>query len=327
MIGGDMTDNAMGDDAMDDDDLNDADRPDLADLFEGFESHYVKTRGARIFLRTGGSGPPLVLLHGYPQTNVMWHQVAPALAEHFTLILPDLRGYGWSSAPRSAPDHEPYSKRAMARDVVDVMDALGHARFAVAGHDRGGRVAYRLALDEPGRVSRLAVLDIVPTHAMWHNFTVPLAMKTYHWLMLAQPEPLPELLIGPSATRYLDYTIASWTKKRALDGFDPRALDHYRAFFEVPDRLHATCEDYRAGATYDLAADEADVAAGRKITCPVLALWGADGIPDKTDGPLDIWRRWADDVSGQAIDAGHFLAEEAPEQTAAALIDFFARTG
>ncbi|MEO1197884.1 MAG: alpha/beta hydrolase [Pseudomonadota bacterium] len=297
--------------------------PDLADLFPGFASDYIQTRGAKIFVRHGGSGPPLVLLHGYPQSHVMWHKIAPALAEQFTLILPDLRGYGWSSVERTDDAHEPYSKRAMARDIIDVMEKLGHIRFAIAGHDRGGRAAYRLALDEPGRVERLAVLDIVPTHAMWHNFTVELAMKTYHWLMLAQPEPLPELLIGGDPIGYLEYTLGSWTKSEDLSGFDARALEHYRAGFNVPDRRHATCEDYRAGATYDLAADEADKAAGHKITCPLLVLWGSHGIPGKTDGPLGIWREWANDVIGGPIDAGHFLAEEAPEETANALLAFF----
>lgn len=297
----------------------------LADLFPGFETRTVETRGARIFLRTGGDGPPLLLVHGYPQTHVMWHRVAPALAEHFALVIPDLRGCGQSSVPQSDPEHFAYSKRAMAGDMVEVMAALGHDRFALAGHDRGGRVGYRLALDHADRVTRLAVLDIVPTYAMWHDFTVRLAMKVYHWLFLAQPEPLPEMLITKSSREYLDYTISSWSKTKSLDEFDPRAMAHYRDFFSRPERVHACCEDYRAGQTYDLCADEADVAAGKRIACPVLALWGAAGIPDETDGPLGIWRKWADDVTGLAVDSGHFVCEENPVATANALIEFFRR--
>jgi haloacetate dehalogenase len=295
----------------------------LADLFPGFESRTIKTDGAEIFLRTGGSGPPLLLVHGYPQTHVMWHKVAPALAERFTLVIPDLRGYGQSSIPATVPDHFSFSKRAMAADLVGVMATLGHEKFMLAGHDRGARVSYRLALDHPDRLSRLAVLDIVPTHAMWHDFTVDLAMKTYHWLFLAQPEPLPEMLINKAPVEYLDYTIASWTKAHSLEAFDPRALAHYRAFFSQPERVHACCEDYRAGQTYDLAADEADVAAGNRIAAPLLALWGAAGIPSKTAGPLDVWRKWAVDVSGFAIDSGHFVSEESPAATSQALLDFF----
>jgi haloacetate dehalogenase len=295
----------------------------LVDLFPGFEARRIDTGEADIFLRIGGHGPPLLLIHGYPQSHVMWHRVAPALARQFTLVIPDLRGYGDSSVPASDPEHAAYSKRAMARDMVAVMGALGHERFHLAGHDRGGRVAYRLALDHPQRVERLAVLDIVPTHAMWHGFTVGMAMKVYHWLFLAQPEPLPEMLISKSAAEYLEYTIASWTGAKSLSVFDPRALDHYRAFFSKPARIHACCEDYRAGQTYDLAADEADVAAGKRIAAPLLALWGAAGIPGETSGPLDIWRNWAEDVTGVAIQSGHFICEENPEATAEAMIAFF----
>ena len=301
---------------------------DLADLFPGFESQFIETGEARIFCRTGGDGPPLVLIHGYPQTHVMWHRIAPALAERFSLVIPDLRGYGWSSLPEEASDHSTMSKRALARDIVAVMEKLGHARFAVAGHDRGGRVAYRLALDHPGRVSKLAVLDIVPTHAMWTNFSVDLAMKTYHWLFLAQPHPLPETLIVPEATAYLDMTIASWTKAKSLAAFNERALEHYRASFNVPERVHACCEDYRAGATYDFAADSADAGAGNRITCPLLAVWGDAGIPSKAPDdveaqPLAVWKKWANDVTGAAIDSGHFVAEENPQATLKHLMDFF----
>jgi len=298
------------------------------DLFAGFEARTFDTGEAEIFARIGGSGLPLLLLHGYPQCHVMWHRIAPALAECFTCVIADLRGYGASSVPASGSDHEPYSKRAMARDMVAVMVQLGFETFALAGHDRGGRVGYRLALDHPQRLSRLAVLDIVPTHAMWHDLTVNRAMRVYHWLFLAQPEPLPETLIGAAPDFYLDHTIGSWTKDRSLAAFDPAALDHYRRLFRDPARLHATCEDYRAGQTFDLAADEVDMAAGRRIACPVLALWGNAGIPGDTDGkgnetgPLTIWRKWADRVDGTAIDAGHFICEENPDATLAALLPF-----
>jgi haloacetate dehalogenase len=295
---------------------------DTVDLFPGFDARTFDCGEAEIFARIGGSGPPLLMLHGYPQCHVMWYRIAPALAESFTCVIADLRGYGASSVPVSRPDHEPYSKRAMARDMVAVMAQLGFKNFALAGHDRGGRVGYRLALDHTECVSRLAVLDIIPTHAMWHDFTVERAMKVYHWLFLAQPEPLPETLIGAAPDYYLDATIASWTKDKSLAAFDPAALDHYRRLFRDPARSHAACEDYRAGQSFDLAADEADVAAGRRIACPLLALWGDAGIPGGADGALAVWRRWADSVDGAAIDAGHFVCEENPQATLAALLPF-----
>ena len=295
---------------------------DLADLYPGFESRWVDTSIGRIFARVGGEGSPLLLLHGYPQTNVMYHRVAPALAERFTLVIPDLPGYGWSAVPASDADHAPYTKRAMATVMVEVMEAAGFAQFRLAGHDRGGRVAYRLALDHPGRVSKLAVLDIVPTYDMWHGMDYKLATRTWHWPFLAQPEPLPEILIGKSPREFQDWLLGAWSKTDAQLHFDPRALAHYRAFFEDPLRIHATCEDYRAGRKADLAADEADRAAGKKITCPMLALWGTTGFPAHTAGPLPIWREWATDIRGQAIDSGHFLCEEAPGPTTAALLEF-----
>jgi haloacetate dehalogenase len=292
---------------------------DLADLFPGFASHWIDTAAGRIFARAGGSGPPLMLLHGYAQTNVMWQKVAPALAQRFSLVIPDLPGYGWSDAPQAEPDHGPYTKRAMAAAMVDVMEKLGHARFALAGHDRGGRVAYRLALDNPGRLTKLSTLDIVPTWHMWHDLDARLAYRIWHWTFLALPAPGPETVIGRDAVAYWNWKTAPGTKAKDLSAFDPRALAHYHAFFQDPARLHATCEDYRAGRTTDLAHDEADRAAGRKIDCPLLALWGASGIPS-----LDTWRQWANDVRGFAIDCGHYLPEENPAATAKALLDFFA---
>jgi haloacetate dehalogenase len=295
--------------------------PDLADLYPGYESRWIDTSAGRMFARRGGEGPPLMLLHGYPQTNVMWHRVAPALARRYTLIVADLPGYGWSVAPQSGKGHTPYDKRSMAKIMVEIMEKLGYARFNLAGHDRGGRVAYRLALDHPGRLIKLATLDIVPTYEMWHRMDHTLAMKVWHWPFLAQDYPLPEMLISKAPVEYLDWKMASWTKTKDLSAFDPRALAHYRAFFSDPLRIHATCEDYRAGETTDLACDEADHAARNKIATPMLVLWGTKGIPDAS-GPLAIWRDWAKEITGKPIDSGHFLPEENPEATANAMLEF-----
>ncbi len=281
---------------------------DLADLYPGFAAHWIDTAAGKIFARAGGSGPPLLLLHGYAQTNVMWHKVAPELARHF------------SEAGR---DHAPYTKRAMAAVMVELMAALGHVRFGLAGHDRGGRVAYRLALDHPGRLTRLATLDIVPTYAMWHDIDARLAFRIWHWTFLALPAPGPETVIGKDPVGFWDWKTAPGTKAKTLSAFDPRALAHYRTFFQDPGRIHATCEDYRAGRTSDLAHDEADRAAGRRIACPMLAIWGSSGIPSETRSPLDTWGEWATDVRGFAIDCGHYLPEENPQATAKALIEFF----
>ncbi|MBV8508544.1 MAG: alpha/beta hydrolase [Xanthobacteraceae bacterium] len=294
---------------------------DLADLFPGFASHWIDTSVGKIFARSGGSGPPLLCLHGYPQTNVMWHQVAPELARHFTLIIPDLPGYGWSAVPDAKPDHAPYTKRAMAAVMIEVMETLGHVHFNLAGHDRGGRVAYRLALDHPERLNRLATLDIVPTVVMWDAMNAKLAMRAWHWTFLAQPAPLPELLLGKAANEYFDLLTEKWLAGNA-NAFDAHAIAHYRASFTDPLRIHASCEDYRAGQSTDVAFDQADRDAGRKITVPMLALWGANGLPRDLD-PLAVWRQWATNVRGTAIDCGHFLCEEAPAATAKALVEFF----
>ena len=297
--------------------------PELPDLFPGFETHRFTTEGAEIFARIGGDGPPLVLLHGYPQTHVMWHRVAPRLADHFRLIICDLRGYGTSSVPADDPEHFSYSKRAMAQDVVDIAEQLGLATFQLCGHDRGGRVAYRLTLDHPGRVERLALLDIIPTWDMWHRMTRDLAVRTFHWAFLAQPAPWPEELIGRAPVDWLEHKLTIWGGPGGLSLFAPEALAHYRAFFSDLSRVHATCEDYRAGAFYDLAADEADRVAGHRISCPTAVFWGEKGIPSKTAGPLEIWQEWCENLTGHAIDSGHFLAEENPDATVAALLGFF----
>jgi haloacetate dehalogenase len=294
-------------------------------LFPGFSAHWLDTSAGRLFARSQGNGPPVLLLHGFPQTQVMWHHLAPELARDHTVIMLDLPGYGWSAMPATDADHRPYSKRAMAIAVVEAMAALGHIRFALVGHDRGGRVGYRLALDHPGRVTRLAVLDIVPTLAMWEGMDAARALKTYHWAFLAQPSPMPETLIGGAPIVWLEHTLASWTKDRSLKAFDRRALSAYRDAFNDPARIHALCEDYRAGAGVDREDDAADRAAGNRILAPVLALWGAAGIPAAGRSPLEVWREWAVEVDGASIDSGHFLAEENPAETIAALRDFLAR--
>ena len=237
----------------------------LPDLFPGFAERRVKTAaGVEIYVRTGGSGPPLLLLHGYPQTHVAWHKIAPELARHCTLVVADLRGYGASSAPPGDVEHKTYTKRAMAQDCLAVMHALGHERFMVAGHDRGGRVAYRLALDHPEAVSALIPVDILPTAEVWRRTTAESVLKSYHWAFLAQPHPMPETLIGKDPVYYLEYTLKSWAKPRDLSPFSAGALAHYRALLTDPARVHAVCEDYRAGATIDRRLDEADLAAGHK---------------------------------------------------------------
>ncbi len=290
--------------------------------FDAFAAREIALGEATIFARVGGAGPPLLLLHGYPQSHMMWARVAERLTSRFTVVAADLRGYGRSSAPPSR-NGERYTKRVMAEDALALMSALGIETFAVAGHDRGGRVAYRLALDHPGRVTKIAVLDIVPTWEMWASMDAARAMTVYHWMFLAQPEPLPETLIAGAPETYLDHTLTSWIGDRSLKHFAAEALAAYRAAVRDPARVHAMCEDYRAGATIDRALDEADRAAGRKIEAPLFALWGANGIPAKGESPLDVWRRWAANVSGKGIDCGHFLPEEAPEATAEALLAFF----
>jgi haloacetate dehalogenase len=284
-------------------------------VFEGFELSFVDTGEATIRVRHGGSGPPVLLLHGHPQTHAMWNLVAPRLAEDFTVVAADLRGYGESSKPPTTPDHEPYSKRAMARDQVEVMRQLGFDRFGVAGHDRGGRCAYRLAFDHPEWVERLAVLDIVPTGDMWHRVDMEFGLVDWHWFFLAQPAPFPEEVIGSNPDAYYFHGDRS--------RFDPEALEDYLRCVRDPQTIHGMCEDYRAGATIDFELDEAD-RGKRRIVCPVLALWSGREELERWFDVLDVWRQWADDVRGRALDCGHFLAEEAPEDTSEELRAFFA---
>ena len=295
-------------------------------VFEGFQLDTVDTGEATLRVRHGGSGPPLLLLHGHPQTHYMWHAVAPRLANEFTVVAPDLRGYGASSKPTTTPDHEPYSKRAMARDMVGVMQQLGFERFSVAGHDRGGRVAYRLALDHPSSVTRVAVLDILPTYEHFRRADMQFGLGYWHWFFLAQPFDVPERVIGADPPGFFT---RAWP--RGDDGtpippsyFAPEALDDYLQCYVRPGTVHATCEDYRAGATYDYSLDEADRTAGHRITAPLLALWARQGALERWYEVLSIWRDWANDVRGSSIDSGHYLPEEAPDETFIQLREFFA---
>lgn len=291
-------------------------------MLEGFSERRIDSGEAEIYLRTGGSGPPLLLLHGYPQTHVVWHRVAPRLAERFTLVLPDLRGYGRSRGPGPDPAHRNHSKRAMAADMVAVMRALGFERFGLAGHDRGARVGYRLCLDHPERVSRFASLDVIPTLDTWEAMGADAALGAYHWPFLAVPAPLPETLIGHDPGFYLRHLVARWAGRP--EAIAPEALADYLACFAEPSVIAATCEDYRAGAGLDRAHDRADREAGRRLACPVLVLWGRDYPAEGEASPLAIWRRWAAEVTGEGLEGcGHFLPEEAPDRVADALAAFF----
>ncbi|MGI9334927.1 MAG: alpha/beta fold hydrolase [Gammaproteobacteria bacterium] len=291
-------------------------------MFEHFETRRIRTGEAELHVRLGGAGPPLLLLHGYPQTHACWHAVAPALARHYSLVMPDLRGYGDSHGPPPDPAHERYSKRTMAMDMIELMLELGHERFALAGHDRGGRVGYRLALDHPQCIERFAAIDIVPTLSVFESTDMSIAMSSYHWFFLSQPAPMPETLIGADPAYYLEHLLSRWAGSR--DRLAGTAVAEYARCFARPSVIAATCEDYRAGATLDIEHDRADREAGRRIECPTLVLWGRGYLKSKTGSPLEVWREWATDVREVALDCGHFVLEEEPEAAAAALIEFFA---
>lgn len=282
--------------------------------FEGFNLSRVDVGEATLRVRHGGSGPPLLLLHGYPETHMMWSRVADDLARDFTVIAPDLRGYGESTAPATTPDHETYSKRAMARDAVALMRHFGFDRFNLAGHDRGGRVAYRLALDHPDVLLKLSILDIIPTADVWKRANKAFALAYWHWSFLAQAHPFPETVIGADPEYFL------FRGSRGM--FDPAAYADYVRCLANPAMVHAICEDYRAGASYDVAADEADRGKTR-IKVPVQVLWGSKGALAAWYDVLAIWRDWADDVQGQAIESGHFIPEENPAETLKVLRAFF----
>lgn len=291
-------------------------------MFENFEERWIDTGEAEIFLRVGGSGPPLVLLHGYPETHACWHAVAPTLAERFTVICPDLRGYGRSRGPAPDAANERYAKRAMAQDVVTALDTLGYDRAVIAGHDRGGRVGYRLALDHPDRISRFVAVDIVPTVEQWERMRAPGAIKGYHWAFLAQPDGLPERMIGADPEHYLRHTIRSWVGDDAAITDD--AWADYVAAAKRPEVVAAWCADYRAGATVDWRLDAADRDDGRRLACPVHVLAGT-GYLGPVAPLLEIWSPWcATPPTGAEAACGHFLAEEAPEVTAAEIAAFAA---
>jgi haloacetate dehalogenase len=292
----------------------------MCSMFSGFESSHVDVGETTIFIQRKGHGPPLLLLHGFPQTHAMWHRVAPALTEEFTVVCADLRGYGASGKPASRPDHSPYAKRALALDLVKTMQAQGLGRFCVAGHDRGGRVAYRLALDHPDRVRRLAVLDLIPTGEAFRRADMRFALGFWPWSLLSQPAPLPERLLAADPALLIDYVLDTWG--RSPEAFPPEVRAAYARAL-TPAAIHAICEEFRAAATLDFEHDEADRVARRRITCPVLALWSRSGPVDTWYDALAIWRAWADDVRGRPIDGGHFLPEEAPDETVAELLTFF----
>jgi haloacetate dehalogenase len=296
-------------------------------MFSGFETSVVDVGETTIFIRRKGSGGPLLLLHGFPQTHLMWHRVAPALAEDFTVVCADLRGYGSSGRPPSRPDHAPYSKSAMALDMVRLMEAQGFSRFSVAGHDRGARVAYRMALDHADRIERLALLDIIPTGEAFRRADARFALAYWPWTLLAQPEPLPERLITADPEAVVDDALGQWGSDRA--SFPPQVRAAYIEALRDPETVHAICEEYRAAATIDVAKDAEDRAAGRRIACPALALWsegsGLDTWYADAGGPLGIWGEWAADVTGRPMSGGHFFPEQNATETLSELRAFFRR--
>ncbi|AFZ66435.1 alpha/beta fold hydrolase [Deinococcus peraridilitoris] len=289
-------------------------------MFEQFRTERIKTSGATIHTRIGGEGPPLLLLHGYPQTHFIWHEIAPHLTDDFTVVVPDLRGYGDSSKPPSTPDHAPYTKRAMALDLVEVMEALGFGRFSVAGHDRGGRITHRMAVDHPQRLEKAAVLDISPTLTMYERTTMALAQKYWHWFFLIQEEGVPETMIGANPEFFLRQHMGRGSA--GLSAFKPPAWAEYVRCF-TPEAIHATCEDYRAAATTDLVHDRESRERGERIQCPLLVLWGEHGVIEELFTPLDDWRAVATDVRGHALPCGHYLPEEQPELVLQAFREFF----
>ncbi|HEY0488424.1 MAG TPA: alpha/beta hydrolase [Telluria sp.] len=290
-------------------------------LFPGFRTVQLEVEpGIEIHAVAGGNGPPLLLLHGHPQTHVIWHKVAPALCEHFTVVACDLRGYGDSSKPQGGPGHANYSKRTMAADVLKVMQSLGFGRFRVMAHDRGARVAHRLAADHPQAVDRMVLLDIAPTLAMYAKTTEAFARAYWHWFFLIQPGPMPERLIEADPAAYVRDVMGS--RSAGLAPFDPRALAEYQRCLALPGAAHGLCEDYRAAASIDLEHDRTDLDAGRRLPMPLLVLWGRNGVVHRCFAPLAEWRQVAGDVAGEALPCGHYVPEEAPVQLLAAALPF-----
>jgi haloacetate dehalogenase len=297
----------------------------LDELFPNFKTLRVTTApGVEIHARVGGNGPPLLLLHGHPQTLAIWHRVAGTLAQHFTVVAADLRGYGDSAKPPGGADHAGYSKRVMAQDMLALMQALGHPQFAVLAHDRGARVAHRLALDHPGAVSRLVLLDIAPTLDMYAQANEAFARAYWHWFFLIQPAPLPERLIEADPAAYVRDVMGR--RSAGLAPFDPRALAEYERCLALPGASHALCEDYRAAAGIDLQHDQTDRDNGRPLTTPTLLLWGEQGVVHRCFKPMELWQRVATAVQGEALPCGHYVPEEAPELLLAKALPFLQRT-
>lgn len=280
-------------------------------MFDQFKDVSATVDGVKIKAITGGAGPALLLLHGHPQTHAIWHKVAPALAQHFTLVAADLRGYGDSDKPQGLPDHSNYSKRRLAQDQVGLMRSLGHETFAVLGHDRGGRVAVRMALDHPDVVTRLITLDVAPTLAMYEKTSFEFARAYWHWFFLVRPAPFPETMINADADLYLKQTIGA--RSAGLKPFTPEAYAEYLRCLQIPGTAHGICEDYRASVTIDLEHDRESLANGQKIVCEFLALWGAEGVIEKCFDPIAEWNAFSDKVTGHALPCGHYIPEEAPE--------------
>lgn len=291
-------------------------------MISGFTQSFVRCGDVTLSVHRSGAGAPLILLHGYPQNHHCWEKIAPSLAAHFDVIIPDLRGYGDSDAPADDANHTVYSKQSMALDIAGLLDALGIDRAHVLGHDRGGRVAYRFALDHPTRLRKLGIIEIVPTGDFWDVWDAELAMKAYHWTFLAQDHPLPERMIGADPTSYIEWTLAAWTLDKSLKAFSPAALKSYTAQARNPARLHAMCADYRAGATFDRALDAAETG---RITAPMHFLWAKDGFPAQTGDPAAVWRKWADQVSDASCLSGHFAMEENPSAVLESFLPFFTK--
>jgi haloacetate dehalogenase len=286
-----------------------------------FKQQMIQVNDVELNVIIGGEGPPLFLLHGFPQTSVIWHRIAPELARHFSLVMPDLRGYGNSAAPPADPEHRRYSKREMAKDIIALADHFGIERFALAGHDRGGRVGYRLVLDHPGRITKYCAIDIIPTLDVWEEMDTAATVSAFHWPFLAASAPLPEELIGQNPTLFYRFLLERWASDIAK--LDPGAVQAYLDQYKDPRKIHAQCEDYRAGATVDRLYDQANRDAGAQLDCPVLVLWSTGYLSDKANSPIQTWRKWAADVTEKPIDCGHFIVEEEPHQAANALIEFF----
>ncbi len=292
-------------------------------MIAGFRKFTVRCNDVALSVHRAGRGEPLLLLHGFPQNHMCWERVAPQLARHYDIIIPDLRGYGESEAPPNESGNVTYSKRTMAQDIADLLTVLAIQRANVLGHDRGARVAYRFALDHPNRINKLGIIEIVPTADFWASWTADLAIAAYHWTFLAQPAPLPERMIGADPVAYLDWTLAQWTLGKSLDTFSPAALASYRNQVQNPARVHAMCSDYRAGASFDRELDEKDKIAGKQIMAPLRLLCGTHGFPAKSGNVVEVWRSWAQRVEASICDAGHFVMEENPQAVLAAFNSFF----